>query len=80
MPRNFSQVVTYRSVTKLSQQLLGFTHTLTIGRSDLDERGDHFNLVPALLARNGRQIADQLGERPGPTKIIFTPRIVVPRR
>jgi hypothetical protein len=75
MPCNFPQVVAYRGVAKLPQQLLGFTHMLTIGRRDLDEDRDHFNLVPALLAGDGRQIADQLCTRPDPRKIIITTRL-----
>ena len=44
MPRNFLQVVAYRGVAKLPQQLLGFAHMLATGRRDLDEGRDHFNL------------------------------------
>jgi hypothetical protein len=80
MPCNFLQVVAYRGVAKLPQQLLGFTHMLATGRRDLDEDRDHFNLISALLAGDGRQIADQLRTRPDPRKIIITTRLTGPLR
>ena len=70
MRRNFPQVVAYRGVAKLPQQLLGFAHMLATGRRDLDEDRDHFNLVPALVTGDGRQIADQLRNGLDPRKII----------
>ena len=79
MPRHFLQVVAYRGVAKLPQQLLGFTHMLATGRRDLDEQSDHVNLVPALVAGDGRQIADQLRNGPDPRKII-TIRLTGPLR
>jgi hypothetical protein len=80
MGRHFPQVIAYRGVAKLPQQLLGFTHMLTTGRRDLDEHRYYFNLVPALLAGDGRQIADQLRNGPDPRKIVVATRLVRPLR